>query len=229
MNRYLNFLKSIAFLLGFSALLFYYFDASLLLISVMFLWGLTAGIGSKLFLGYFVPSGMLFRARFILYGLGSGILIGVLMELKHIIEDQMFNWPELVQMLVISIPIGLVGGVWFFSQFKKLKKEVSDKYYIKSILCDSATFIDSENKSHKGLLLLTETNLSFYSKVNNKCLFDSLCSDLNPEIKSDKFLSIPEGFHLRVNEAGSVRVAFPMYWLKIMGMDRTKVIQHQYS
>lgn len=212
-----------------TAVLFYYFDASLLLILLMLLWGISAGIVTRLFLGYFVPTGFIFRSRFVLYGIASGVWIGILIELKNIIQNQTFTWPEGLQMMLIALPIGLLGGGWIYLQFRKLKSAVSDKYYVKCIVCDNATYMDNESKVHKGLLLLTEDKLLFYAKVNNKCLLDIYCRELNPDMKRDKILSVPEGFILKAEEKAHVRVAFPFYWLKLMGMDSSKVIQHQYS
>jgi hypothetical protein len=125
---------------------------------------LLGGVLSRLFTGYVVPSRFIFRSRFIIYGIGFGLLIGLLLPLTDSIKDQSFAIQDLVRSILISIPIGVIFiGTQSYLRFKKLEKKTVCEIDNKNSISDFAIYRDSENNSLRGRLLLTNNKLSFCS------------------------------------------------------------------
>jgi hypothetical protein len=214
----------IAFLLGMCFLLKYGLGESNLTIAVIIGLGPLAGFITQLFSGYVIPSKLLFRLRFILYGIGFGIMIGLLLFLMKSIKDQSFNGMHFIKWMLISIPIGvIVQGSLYYQRFKKLKKRTNGDTDNQDAVCDSALCTDSEDNRIRGRLILSEGKLSFCSAGNGECLFEMDSSDVNPVIKKSKYRHIPNGISLQ-NNRYNVNVAFPLYWMKIIAIERKKMI-----
>ena len=218
MNKYIQIFIVIMFFLGMLFLLSLYFDTSNLLIAIIIGLGLLGGILQRFFVGCVIPNRIIFRARFIVYGIGFGIMIGLLLFLTKSIKDQSFAIQDLVKWLLISIPISIIGnGMVSYLRFRKLKKKTIGNHKNKNEICDFAVYIDSEYKATKGLLVLSvdKDKLAFYSMSSHNCLFETPLSDLNPEIKKSKFMSIPNGFSFQ-NKMFNVNIAFPLYWIELI-------------
>jgi hypothetical protein len=220
MNKYIQIFKVSVFVLGMSLLLSLYFDLSNLSIGVLLGFGLLGGILSRFFVGYVIPNRIIFRARFIIYGIGFGIFIGLIMLLTN--KDQSFAIIDLVILFLISVPIGLISiGIMSYLRFRKLKKKTIGKHESKVVISDLAVYTYSKNKPIRGLLVLSVDKLSFYSMTNQDCLFETPLLDLNPEIKKSQFMSIPTGFSF-MNKMYSLNMAFPLYWIQLIGTEKIK-------
>ncbi len=216
MKKYIQILTVTVFILGMCLLLSLYFDASNLSIIVMIGLGLLGGILSRFFIGYVIPSQLIFRFRFIIYGIGSGLMIGLLLYLINSIKDQSFTYQDLLKWLLISIPLGIiVNGTLSYLRFRKLKKRTSNSTENRDSISDFAIYTDSEYNTVRGRLVLCNNKLSFYSATNQESLFELEITDVTPVIKKSKFMSIPNGFNLS-SEAKALNVAFPYYWIKLI-------------
>ncbi len=89
----------------------------------------------------------------------------------------------------------------------------------KNSISDFAIYTDSEYNTVRGRLLLSSNILSFYSMTNGKHVFEREITDINPVIKSSKFLSIPNGFYIS-NSTIALNVAFPYYWIKLIETEK---------
>ena len=108
MNKYIKILIATVFILGMCLLLSIYFEYSNLSIAVLIGLGLIGGILSRFFIGYIIPSRLIFHSRFIIYGIGVGVFIGFLLFLTNSIKIQSFAYQDLVRSLLICIPIGII-------------------------------------------------------------------------------------------------------------------------
>jgi hypothetical protein len=189
--------------------------------------GLLGGILSRFFIGYVIPSRLIFRYRFIIYGMGFGLMIGLLLFLTKSIKDQSFVSQDLVKWLLISVPLGIIGnGTMSYLRFRKLKKRTSNATENRDSISDFAIYTDSEYKTVRGRLVLCNNKLSFYSATDQESLFEMEILDVNPVIKKSKFMSIPNGFSLS-NETKALNVAFPYYWIKLIEKE-VKTTTQQY-
>lgn len=220
MNKYIKILTGTVFILGMCLLLSLYFKYSNLSIALIIGFGLLGGIISRFFIGYVIPNRILFRSRFIIYGIGFGIMIGLVIFITTSAKEQLFESQNLLICLLISIPLGIiVKGTMSYSRYRKLKKKTNIKIEKQDSISDFAIYTDSEYKSFKGLLLLSNNKLSFYSEINGDCIFEMAIKDVNPVIRNSKFISIPNGFSLQ-NKKDSVNVAFPHYWIKLIDTEK---------
>jgi len=194
-----------------------YLEISYLTISILIGIGLLSGILTKSFTGYILPNKMLFKYRFIAYGIGFGIMIGFIVYIMHkSLNHQDFNSIYFIKLLIISIPIGLIfNSAPNFIKFKKLRKKTNVNIENKDSISDYAIYINSENKIIRGLLLLSNNSLSFYSGINGESIFEIALKDVNPTIKKSKVLNIPNGLSLQ-NNKNNVNIAFPKYWIKLI-------------
>ncbi len=216
MNKYIKILIVTVFVLCMCLLLSFYFDTSNLSIALLIGLGLLVGIISRFFIGYVIPSRILFRSRFIIYGIGFGIMIGLVMFITMSTKEQSFESQNLLICLLISIPLGIiVNGTMSYLRFRKLKKKTNIKIEKQDSISDFAIYTGSEYNSIKGLLLLSNNKLSFYSAINGDCIFEMAIKDVNPVIRNSKFMNIPNGFSMN-NKMNSVNVAFPHYWTKLI-------------
>ena len=220
MNKYIQILTVTVFILGMYLLLSLYFETSNLSIAAMIGLGLLGGILSRFFIGYVIPGRLLFHYRFIIYGMGFGLMIGLLSFVTTSIKDQSFVSQDLVKWLLISVPLGLISnGTMSYSMFRKLKKRTANATENRDSISDFAIYTDSEYKTVRGRLVLCNDKLSFYSAANQESLFEMEIIDVNPVIKKSKFMSIPNGFSLS-NETKILNVAFPYYWIKLIMAER---------
>jgi len=225
MNKYIQILIVTVFILSMCLLLSFYFEASNLSIAVMIGLGLLGGILSRFFIGYVTPSRLIYRSRFIVYGIGFGIMIGLLLFLTRSIKDQTFVWQDMLKWLLISVPIGIiVTGTMSYLRFRKLKDRTNSDIENKNTISDFAICTDSEYKTVRGRLLLTNSKLSFYSVTNGERVFEMALIDVNPVIKNSKFMSIPNGFSIS-NATIALNVAFPYYWIKLIKKEKTTTQQ----
>lgn len=219
MKRYIQILTVTVFILGMCLFLSQYFDSSNLSIIVVIGLGLLSGILSRFFIGYVIPSQLIFRFRFIIYGIGSGLIIGLLLFLTNSIKLQSFIYQDLLKWLLISIPLGIiVKGTLSYLSFKKLKIRTSNARENIDSISDFAIYTDSEYKKVRGRLVLCNNKLSFYSATDQEFLFDMEITDVTPVIKISKFMSIPNGFNLS-NEDKTFNVSFPYYWIKLINKE----------
>ena len=213
MNKYLKFLTVSMFVIGMSIILRLHFDYSYFLIAIIIGLGLFGKILFSLFFGYANPNQIIFRGRFILYGFGFGLLIGLMLYLTDSVKDQSFSILDLMISLLISVPIGIIFfGIMSSLRFMKLKKRTIGKYEMKDIISDFAIYINSKQKARRGFLVLSSDILSFYDRKSYECIFKIPLSDLNPEIKKSNFLSLPNGFNIS-NKNVSLKIAFPYFWI----------------
>jgi hypothetical protein len=177
----------------------------------------------RIFVGYFIPSNILFRSRFIIYGIGMGLMLGLIIFLSSSIRNQSFEISDFTRWLLIAIPIGgLINGPIFSYKFKELKQSTQGSEDQENTISGFADYRDSENDLNKGRLLLSGGKLSFESSELEGCLFEIQAVDFKFEIHRSKFMGIPNGFSLP-DGRGWVNVAFPNYWLKLMEAERKKV------
>lgn len=88
--------------------------------------GLVSGISTRLFTGYVIPNQIVFNYRFIIYGIGSGLMIGMLMFLIKSLESNSFSIYTLIFYLLVSIPIGaIITGTLLYLGFRNLKKRTN--------------------------------------------------------------------------------------------------------
>lgn len=219
MNKYIYILIGIALLL-----LLYFIGDSYLSIAAPIALGLIFGVLQKLFVGYIHPSNRLFRLRFIIYGIGFGFMIGLLLFLTISIINQSFEIIVFTRCMLISIPLGSIynGSILSF-KFRELKQKTNGDVDHQDTPSDFAIYRDTENNINRGRLLLLDGKLSFYSSELDGCLFEFAIKDLHPEIHQSKFMGIPNGFNLP-NRPGWVNIAFPHYWVKIIEAERLKMI-----
>ena len=216
MNKYIQILLVSVFVLCMCLLLSFYFDTSNLSVALIIGLGLLGGLLSRFFIGYVIPNKILFRSRFIIYGIGFGIMIGLVIFITTSAKEQSFEIQNLLICLLISIPLGIiVNGTMSCLRFRKLKKRTNVNIESQDSISDFATYSDSEYISVRGLLLLSNNKLSFYSATNGDCIFEMALKDVNPIIRNSKFMSIPNGFSWN-NKMNSVNVAFPHYWTKLL-------------
>ena len=224
MKKSFNILVSVIFLIGLYFLFRFVFNESNLSIAVILAIGPLGGLSTLSFAGYVLPSKLIFRLRFIIYGITFGIMIGLMLFLTTSIKDRTFVGYHMIKMLIINIPLGVITiGSIISLMYRKLKKRtngVTDAQYLTS---DIALFIDSDNNKISGRLLMSEGKLSFYDLETGKCLFETALSDIHPIIKKLKFLPITIGFSW-MNEMNKVNVSFPYYWIKLIDTDRNKMI-----
>lgn len=222
MNKSLQISIVVVFVLGLCLLLKFYFESTYLLIVVVLSLGLFSGIISRYFVGYIVPGQTLFRYRFVIYGAGFGLMIGLLLFLTKSIKNQTFLVQDLEIWLLIAVPIGIIGkGTSSYRKFRKLTKRTINENGRHDLICDFAIFADSEYKTARGLLVLSVNKLAFYSMTSNDCIYEGLMSDLNPEIKKSRLMGIPNGFSFQ-NKMYNVNVAFPLYWLELIETETKK-------
>lgn len=217
MNKYIQILIGIALLF-----LLFFIGESYLSIVVIIAIGLTFGVLQRFFVGYILPSQGIFRRRFIMYGMGFGLMMGLLSFLTNSIRDQSFEISDFIRWMLISIPLGVIFyGNMLSYKFKELKQKTNGDADHKATTSDFAIYRDKENNINRGRLLLSDSKLSFYSSELDGCLFETAIVDLNLTIHQSKFMGIPNGFSLP-NQQGWVNVAFPYYWMKIMEAERKK-------
>jgi len=203
-------------------LLSYALDESYLSIAVIIPIVLIIGILQRVFVGVILPSEGLFRYRHIMYGIGYGMMIGLLLFLTSSIRNHSFEIGTFTRWMLISIPMGVIFyGNMISYKFKELKRKTNGSADHQDATSDFAIFRDAENNINRGRLLLSGGKLSFYSSELDGCLFETVVVDLNPVIHQSKFMGIPNGFSLPY-KPGWVNVAFPYYWLKIMETERKK-------
>lgn len=221
MNRYLLILISLVFL----SLLITKGESYLSIAAIIAL-GLISAVIQRLFVGYLIPTKGIFRLRFAIYGIGFGLMIGLLMLLINSIREQSFEISDLTRWIVISIPLGvIIFGSKNSYDFKELKQRTNGEEDQPDTTSDLAFYRDAENTINRGRLLLSGGKLSFHSSELEGCLFEIEVVDLNAVIHPSKFMGIPNGFSLP-DERGWVQVAFPYYWLKLMKAERKKVTAH---
>ena len=186
--------------------------------------GPLGGLSTLSFAGYVLPSKLLFRIGFIIYGITFGIMIGLMLFLTTSIKDQTFVGYHMIKMLIISIPLGVITiGSIISLRYRKLKKRTNGVTDAQDSISDFALYIDSDNNKVSGRLLLSDGKLSFYDLETGKCLFETALPDGHPIIKKLKFLPIPILFSW-MNEMNKVNVSFPYYWIKLIDTDRNKMI-----
>lgn len=192
------------------------FEVSYLSIVVMLGIALVSIVASRYSTGFTIPGKFLFRVRFIVYGFGFGLMIGLVVIIsKPIILDD-FSILRFLIMLLIGGLLGIVIKGWSsYLRFMKLKKEALALLSEEVILCDNAVFNDSNFGSNRGLLFLTETQLMFYSPAKKKFINISNLTEVKPQIEKSKIASIPQGFRLSGDEY-SIRIAFPLLWIKML-------------
>ena len=221
MNKTTRVLITIVFVISLCSLLKFYFGNSYISIAVIVSLGLLSGIASRYFVGYVIPFQILFRYRFIVYGSGFGLMIGLLLLMTKSIKDQIFSIQDLIKWLLIAVPIGTIKiGISSYVKFRKLIKRTINNNGCRDLLCDFAIFTNSEYKTERGLLVLSVNNLSFHKAANSDCLFDIPLLAINPEIKKSKFLNIPNGFSFQ-DKNYNVNVAYPLYWIKMIDIEKT--------
>jgi len=185
----------------------------------------TLGLISRLLTGFVNTPKWLFRLRFIIYEIGYGIMIGLILFLSKSFKYQTFIISDLVKYLILASILAIIWGISkFYLKFRKLIKNPFNSEDNKAILYDSATFKGSEGQIFFGLLVLTNDRLIFYSSKNNDCLFELKLAEINPTIERSKFLKIPRGLNLIPGET-KVHVRFPYYWLKAINQEKTNTRQ----
>lgn len=178
--------------------------------------GLVSGISTRLFTGYVIPNQIVFNYRFIIYGIGSGLMIGMLMFLIKSLESNSFSIYTLIFYLLVSIPIGaIITGTLLYLGFRNLKKRTKRYNENQELISDHATYSDSSYKTYKGRLVLANEKLIFYETTAGDCIFEYRLNDLNPKIKLSRFLNIPNGFCIK-SGLESLNVAFPYYWIELI-------------
>jgi len=178
------------------------------------------GIGLN-FLVYMIrdysnPPQWLFRLRFLVYSLSYGLFFGAAMTFFTLIRTQQV---DLIQFLLFSAVFALIG---FFRgsaldntgylRFKKLVKSTGNQELDDLALTDSAYYEDSIMFRTYGRLILDNERLYFYSSDENKCLFESKLTEMNPVVERSSFLNTPVGLDFQVNET-KIFMKFPYYWL----------------
>lgn len=216
------FITAIFFLVYY--LLGYSLSENYLTIAVIIVSGLLGGLIIRLFTGYVIPTKLLFQIRFIIYGIGLGLMMGLMLFITNAIKIQSFDSKDFIRWLIISILVGVViyGGI-FYKKFRNLKKKTNGSTDAKNTVSDFALYIDSDDSKIRGRLLLSEGKLAFYSSENGDCLFEMSLLDINPIITKAKYWHIPDGFML-INRMYSINISFPYYWLKIIDNERNKMI-----
>ncbi|PZX20005.1 hypothetical protein LX69_00455 [Breznakibacter xylanolyticus] len=195
---------------------FLFFDKSIGLIFIVIAIGVVSGVLSKLFTGYVIPNQFVFHSRFIIYGIGSGLMIGMLLFLVRSLELNLFSLHALMLNLVVSIPIGvIITGSFLYLGFRTLKKRTMNIDEDQDSISDQATYTDSSCKTFKGRLVLAKCKLMFFEMPTGDCIFEYGLDELNPEIKRSGFLNIPKGFNIG-DELAKLNVAFPYYWIDLI-------------
>ena len=224
MKKSIKILVSVIFLIGLYFLFSFIFNESDLSIAVILAIGPLGGLSTQFFVGYVLPSKLLSRLIFMIYGISFGIMIGLMLFFTTFIKDQTFVGYNMIKMLIISIPLGVITiGSILSLRHRKLKKRTNGVTDAQDSISDFALYIDSDNNKISGRLLLSDGKLSFYALETGKCLFETPLPDVNPKIKKSKFLYIPIGFSW-MNEMNKVNVSFPYYWIKLIDTDRNKMI-----
>jgi len=191
-----------------------YFDSTYFSIAVIVLLGLLSGIAGRSFVGYLIPGKLLFRYRFIVYGAGFGLVIGLLLFLTRSVKNETFLMLELVTALLIAVPVGIVGrGLGPDRRFTKLKERALGLGGDQKLLLDFATLSDNDYITIRGLLVLSPDKMSFYATDDTRCLFESSLPELNPIIEKSKLFKIPNGFSIKRGKY-RIYVDFPYYWMK---------------
>jgi len=165
---------------------------------------------------YSNPPKWLFKLRFLFYSLSYGLFFGAGMSFFRLIRTQQV---DLIQFLLFSAVFALVG---FFLgnasdntgylKFKKLVKSTGNQELNDLALTDSAYYEDSIMFRTHGRLILNNERLYFYSSDENKCLFESKLTEINPVVERSSFLNVPVGLDFQTNET-KIFMKFPLYWL----------------
>jgi len=165
---------------------------------------------------YSNPPQWLFRIRFLVYSLSYGLFFGTFMAFFTLIRTQQV---DLIRSLSFAAVFTLVG---FFRgnasdntgylRFKKLVKSTGNQELDDLALTDSAYYEDSIMFRTYGRLILDNERLYFYSSDENKCLFESKLTEMNPVVERSSFLNTPVGLDFQVNET-KIFMKFPYYWL----------------
>ncbi len=205
-------LSAIAFLfLGFNT-------KSNVIISIISI-GMTVGISFGTFTvlinGYFIPSKLIFKYRFWVYGLFFGLAIFLSSILNSLAEGRIIHMKYLLIKFIISIIIGIIFfGTFLYWNFRELKKftRLETQLGELEILSDSAT-LDNEEATKSGRIILTTQRLCFISNDEEKTKFVFSFSDLTSGIEIIERLSIPDGIYIP-NEETKIRVKFSKLWKK---------------
>lgn len=209
MKIFYNILIGLTFLL-----LNFWIGESYLSILVIIVLPLIFGVIQRFFVGYGLPSRGLFRRRFLLYGLGFGMMLGLVLFFARSLNDRSFTTLDFTIWMLIYISMGgLFWGSIITYKFRELKKKTNGEEDHLDSISDFAIYRDAKNEINRGRLVLSDGKLTFYSSELEGCLFDTPVMELNPVIHRSKFLGIPDGFSLN-NELEWVRVNFPYYWMK---------------
>lgn len=201
--------------IGASIMLKYGFGMPNIIIVVMFLTGIIGGVLGRLFAGFVLPSEWLFKSRFILYGLGFGLLIGILNFSTRTVEINEFRLYELIKALIISTVVGvIILGPVTYVRYNLLKKKTRIFYNGDSVISDFVFSKDMTGHLKPGMLVMTKERLLFYSSKDRYCLFDIALNEINPKIDKDKFLGIPRGLSFGENKI-LLYVMFPYLWMKL--------------
>ena len=218
MKKYMLILTGLVLL----ALLFLIGESYLSIVAIIAVMPVFAVL-QRFFIGYFIPSNGLFRLRFFIYGIGFGMMLGLINFLFNSIVNQSFEIIDFTRWMLIQVPLGaLIFGSFNNYKFKELKQITQRSDDQEKTTSNFAVYRDSENDVYKGRLLLTGGKLSFESSELEGCLFEIPVVDFKFEIHQSKFMGIPNGFSLP-DGRGWVNVAFPNYWLKLMEAERKKV------
>jgi hypothetical protein len=140
------------------------------------------------------------------------------------IKEQTFSFWDLLINFLIAIPLGIIfHGSVIYSRFRKLKKRTIKNTGKHIVINDFAFVTDSEYHTARGLLVLSDNKLFFYDNFKYERLIEMSLSEINPEITKSKLLKIPIGFSVK-DEAYTVKVAFPLFWKKLIENEKKKQI-----
>lgn len=213
-NRIIQISITAIFFFGLLAILKFNFKTSDLALIVLIVSVLIAILIKVLFVGLVNPPDWLFRMRFLIMGIGSGIFIGILLFTMEAIKDALISHDLLKYILMGAIFGGLFNNSIIFSKSQRLKKRKGVFLLERQLIKDFAKIIVPNGERFSGRLILTNNKLIFLSHKNEDKLFEKDLGEINPVINTYSFLGIPNGFRIENEQDLIIKIAFPYYWLK---------------
>lgn len=178
-------------------------------------------------LGYSNLPKWLFRLRFVIYSFVYGLGFGIGMYIFNLIEKHHFDIIGIIFYTIGFSTISYFGGIISnenYYRFKKLIRRTGNSATNDLTLTDSAYYEDSELIRTWGRLILENNRLYFYSAEENKCLFDTKLSDIDPVVEKSSILKIPKGLDFFKNET-KIYMKLPYYWLNVIENAKTNTIE----
>lgn len=222
-NRIIQISIKAIFIIGLLAVLKFYLKTSDLALITLILLGLIAVAIKIFFVGFVHLPNWLYRMRFTVTGIGSGIFVGVLFFTTEAIEKDTFIIVDLFKFILIGATLGgLLNNSMIFSKSNRLKRGKGTFLLERQLVTDFAKIILSNGERITGKLILTTNKLLFLRQNNEEKIFEKDIIEIAPVINTYSFLKIPNGFSTG-NDQVVLEVQFPYYWLKTIKKSKKKI------